>query len=218
MSATVKKTHSYFEHFRSDVLAMIPDDARTFLSIGCGAGRTEHELVRRGHTVVGVEPSDAADVASQRGIEVLRCDAASASTHLSDRVFDCMIYADVLEHVQDPAAILMDHVAMLRPGGSVIVSVPNFRHYSVLHAIFFRGIVPYTDSGIFDDTHLRITTRRSVEGWFAAVGLDVSRHDFRLSRRRDRYVNVATAGVLQEFLARQVIVVGRLSPANSQGA
>ncbi len=42
-----------------------------------------------------------------------------------DRQFDVVVYADVLEHVPDPLAILSEHARMLAPDGVMIGSVPN---------------------------------------------------------------------------------------------
>jgi SAM-dependent methyltransferase len=42
-----------------------------------------------------------------------------------DRMFDVIIYADVLEHVPDPLAIVSAHARLLAPGGIIIGTVPN---------------------------------------------------------------------------------------------
>jgi SAM-dependent methyltransferase len=62
---------SYYDWVRPDVLAAVPPDAKTVLSVGCAAGRTEAELVKRGMKVVGVEINpDAAKIARQRGLTI----------------------------------------------------------------------------------------------------------------------------------------------------
>jgi SAM-dependent methyltransferase len=137
---------------------------------------------------------------------VILGDADSTLPALEGRSFDCLIYADVLEHIRDPEAVLRAHLKHLRPNGSVVISVPNFRHHSVFRALFIRGIPPYTDAGIFDRTHVRLTTRRLVEQWGSACGLVVSKRHYALWRRRDRLISAATAGLLKEFLAHQVLV------------
>jgi 2-polyprenyl-3-methyl-5-hydroxy-6-metoxy-1,4-benzoquinol methylase len=43
------------------------------------------------------------------------------------RAFDCVVCLDVLEHVQDPEAVLMESYRVLKPGGVVLATVPN-RH------------------------------------------------------------------------------------------
>lgn len=200
---------NYFTHLRADVLAMVPEQARSFLSVGCGSGRTEAELVKRGCRVTGIElDPGAAEVARENGLEMLEGDVGHINAQLADRRFDCLLYADVLEHIADPVAVLREHVARLVPGGCAIVSVPNFRHYTVFAALFLRGQVEYADAGIFDRTHLRLTTRKMVQQWFGEIGLRTDAVDYRLWRRREAYLSAATLGLFREFLAYQVILRG----------
>lgn len=200
---------NYFTHLRTDVLAMVPDGARSFLSVGCGSGRTEAELVKRGCSVTGIElDPGAAQVARENGLQMLEGDVGQINAQLADLRFDCLLYADVLEHIADPVAVLREHVARLVPGGCAIVSVPNFRHYTVLAALFVRGHVEYVDAGIFDRTHLRLTTRKMIQEWFGEVGLQTDAVDYRLWRRREEYLSAATLGLFKEFLAYQVILRG----------
>ncbi|MGC1274996.1 MAG: methionine biosynthesis protein MetW [Planctomycetaceae bacterium] len=198
----------YYAHCRNDILAEVPAAARNILSIGCGAGATEGELVRAGARVVGIEMNpSAAAAARRRGLVVIEGDAGAASAKLADERFDCLIYADILEHLTDPVAVLQSHVGLLEPGGTVIISVPNFRYHAVARDLFLKGHVRYTDSGIFDRTHVRMTTCRMVEEWLGLVGLVRTGLNYRIAMRRERMLNAVSLGVLREFLARQVIVV-----------
>ncbi len=202
---------AYYAHVRQDVLASVPQGVRRVLSIGCGEGRTEAELVARGVEVTGIELNpEAAKAASQKGIKVICGDATASSAQLANcPPFDCLIYADVLEHIQDPESVLREHIKFLAPGGVVIVSVPNFRHHSVFRQLFLKGHIRYRDAGIFDRTHVRITTRRMVEEWFAAVGLTTTKASFLINRRRDHFLSWITFGLFREFLFPQVIVIGQ---------
>jgi hypothetical protein len=98
----------------------------------------------------------------------------------------------------------------------VIVSVPNFRYCDVFWHLFVLGHVRYGDSGLFDRTHLRITTRRMVEEWFTSVGVAVKKIDLRVARFRDRLLTLLTLGLFREFFAYQVIVVGKVSGIHSE--
>jgi 2-polyprenyl-3-methyl-5-hydroxy-6-metoxy-1,4-benzoquinol methylase len=200
----------YFSHLRHDVLAMVPEDARTILSVGCGSGRTEAELVKRGCEVHGIEQNaDAAEAARARGIRVIEGDATDPGTLPEGVVFDALIYADVLEHIADPVAVMKVHVARLREGGAVVISVPNFRHVSVFRELFVGGMIRYKDAGIMDRTHVRITTRKMIEGWFGEVGVGPVRCEYVLPRRRDRLLSRLTLGLFNEFQATQVLLLGR---------
>ena len=200
----------YYEWLRSDVIAAVPPDAKTVLSVGCAAGKTEAELVKRGMKVVGVEINpDAAKIARQRGLTILEGDASEIDVAVAGGFYDCIIYADVLEHLPDPLSVLQRHVASLKKNGTVIVSVPNFRHYSVFRQLFVHGHVRYADAGILDRTHLRITTRKMVLEWFELAGLRTTFLKYVIPRRRYRLISAALFGLFREFMATQILAVGR---------
>lgn len=215
MSTDSVNTHHlspYFENFRRDVVAAVPLDAKCVLSLGCAAGTTEAELVNRGMKVVGVEINpEAAKVARQRGLTVLEGDVSEVDIGVTGEFFDCVIYADILEYLPDPVAVLKRHVKYLKPDGIVYVSIPNFRHYSLFWELFVRGHVRYKDAGILDRTHFRITTRKMVLEWFEQVGLALSSCTYIIYRRRDKLLSGLLLGLVREFIASQICLVGRKS-------
>ena len=200
----------YYEWFRKDAIDAVPAFAKRVLSVGCAAGKTEEVLVKRGIEVVGVElnPEDA-KIARERGLTVLEGDASEIDVNINGQFYDCVIYADVLEHLPDPVAVLKRHVEYLKPGGIVYVSVPNFRHYSVFWELFVKGHVRYKDAGILDRTHLRMTTRKMVLEWFDQVGLRVLSCTYGIWGRRSRLISTCLLGLAREFIAHQIVLIGR---------
>jgi hypothetical protein len=87
--------------------------------------------------------------------------------------FDVVLFADVLEHLPDPHAMLLMSREALRAGGAVIVSVPNVAHWSV-RTNLVRGKFQYQPSGIMDATHLRWFTAASVRSLIASSGFKVT--------------------------------------------
>lgn len=120
-----------------------------------------------------------------------------------------LIYADILEHLPEPADVLKRHVKNLRTGGIVYISVPNFRHYSVFWQLFIRGRVVYVDAGILDRTHLRITTRKMVLGWFKLARIELVNVKYNMHRRRDKLASACLFGLAKEFIASQLALIGR---------
>lgn len=205
-----KPDFSYYEHFRPSILEQVPTAAKCVLSAGCAAGATESELVKRGVKVLGIEiDHEAAALARQRGLIVLEGDISTIDVGQVCGSFDCLIYADVLEHLPDPLAVLRRHVERLKSSGTVIVTVPNFRHYTVLWQLFILGRVRYRQAGILDRTHLRITTRKLVIEWFDEVGIEPVLCNYHISRRRDKLISLVSFGFLREFLGSQILVVGK---------
>jgi SAM-dependent methyltransferase len=100
--------------------------AGRLLDVGSGRGDLGVVLHRRGWEVVGLEPSpDACEEACGRGIRSLRGTLTSAGAKL-DAPFDAVTFNHSLEHVVEPLDDLVHARGLLRDGGIVIVSVPNF--------------------------------------------------------------------------------------------
>jgi SAM-dependent methyltransferase len=105
--------------------ALDGSDGGRALDVGCGRGDLAVALRRRGWEVVGIEPSAAAcAVARARGIEAHAGTVGDVA--LPPASLDAAIFRHSLEHVVDPHADLVRVRAALRPGGLVLISVPNF--------------------------------------------------------------------------------------------
>jgi len=210
----------YYEWFRKDVIAAVPPTAKCVLSVGCAAGLTEAELVKRGIKVVGIELNpEAAAIARQRGLIILEGDVSEIDISAGSDYYDCLIYADILEHLPDPVAVLKRHIKYLKTNGIVYVSIPNFRHYSVFWELFVRGHVRYKDAGVLDRTHLRITTRKMVLEWFQQTDLELLRFHYSIPGRRNRLISACLFGLTREFIATQIGLVGQKAddcPLSSQ--
>lgn len=145
---------------RTDVFSMVPPSARHILDVGCSNGALGRSLrdAKPGRSVFGIEvdPRFAKEAADQLD-HVINADLNLFDWRQSlvGHSFDCIIFADVLEHLVDPRRCLLQARQHLQAGGCVVVSVPNIRHLSALRAIFLGGRFPQRDRGIFDRTHLR---------------------------------------------------------------
>lgn len=200
----------YFKRFRRDIILTIPKDAKSILSVGCAAGRTETELVKQGIKVVGIEINpQAAELARQGGLTVLEGDVSEIDVSIAGECYDCIIYSDILEHLPDPVAVLKRHVEHLKPNGIVYVSIPNFRHYSVFWELYVKGCVCYKTSGILDRTHLRITTRKMVLQWFDQAGLKLIQWKYIHERKIAKFISKYLIDLAEEFITKQISVVGK---------
>jgi predicted TPR repeat methyltransferase len=168
---------------RDEVTALIPPGARRILDIGSSVGMMGEALRRRGCEVVGVEavPVLAAE-ARGRLDRVIEADVERLVAEGFDPggPFDCVVMADVLEHLRDPWSVVNWSAGYVAPGGSLVISVPNIRHLHLLWSLGIHRRWPYRDVGIFDRTHLR---------WFAYNNLDdlMAGTDFRIVELRRSY-------------------------------
>jgi SAM-dependent methyltransferase len=122
--------------------------------------------------VVGIEqdPGYAAR-AAERLDRVVTADAADLDG-LDLGLFDCVVFADVLEHLIDPASTLRAAAARLGPDGRVVVSLPNVRYWETFWQLGRHGRWPRRSVGLFDRTHLRWFTLADAYDLLAEAGLE----------------------------------------------
>jgi 2-polyprenyl-3-methyl-5-hydroxy-6-metoxy-1,4-benzoquinol methylase len=158
-----------YERARPEILVHVPRTARRVLDLGCATGTTGAALKQRQEVeVVGVElEPEYAREAAQRLDHVIAGDVATAEP---PGRFDALIAADILEHLPDPWSSLRRYAALLEPGATVVVSLPNVGHWST-YAHLARGSWPRKPEGIFDATHLRWFTLRDARELLSQAGL-----------------------------------------------
>jgi len=140
------------------------------LDVGCGFATTAQRIRAAGNRVWGLESNaDAASVARSRIDRVIGTDLQDVDAVGEER-FDVIIFADVLEHLAWPVGVLKKYVNLLKPNGTIIVSLPNVGLWSVRLGLVF-GRFNYDDSGVLDRTHLRFFTRRSAVEMLRSAGL-----------------------------------------------
>ena len=94
------------------------------LDIGCGSGDRLLVYQRMGYSAYGVEISQSADYARDHlNLRVRRGTLLEA--HYEDNQFDVVTLYNVLEHLHDPEAELAEIHRILKPGGAIVVDVPN---------------------------------------------------------------------------------------------
>ena len=94
---------------------------------------------------------------------------------LSSKRFDLIVCNDVIEHLPDADAFVQSVRTKLVPGGHIMASIPNMRHWEVLWQLLVRRDWKYGREGILDRTHLRFFTERSIRRLFEDAGFVVER-------------------------------------------
>lgn len=190
---------------RRDLYGLLPAGTRRLLDIGCAEGRGFAELRERGVEVVGVEVRPAVALQARQALDAVYCVDAEALA-LPERYhgyFDVAVYADSLEHMREPARALTAVAPYLRPGGVVVVSVPNVRYWRVI-AKLVLGRWDYAHTGILSRHHLRFFSRHSLEALLRGVGytrIRVQREPHHI-HGADRLLHRHTGGVFWEFLTQ----------------
>jgi 2-polyprenyl-3-methyl-5-hydroxy-6-metoxy-1,4-benzoquinol methylase len=159
-------TRHWWYRARRDVLASLiarriklPADAR-ILEVGCGTGHNLEMLARFG-TIDAIEiDARSREIASARLGRPVRDARLPELTGLPDAQFDLVAMLDVLEHIEDDTAALRGLAARLRPGGTILVTVPQYRWLWSGHDVA--------------NHHFRRYTKASLRAVVAAAGLKLN--------------------------------------------
>ena len=205
---------SYYENERRDVALLVPRSARRILDVGCGRGVLGMVLREQepGRHITGieVEPAVAADAARVLN-RVIIGDIQTLDTSEIGDAYDCIICADVLEHLLDPGLALRRLRGSLAPGGLLVCSIPNIRHYTAIMRLILRGWT-YEEYGLFDRTHLRFYSRQSMIRLITNAGFSVQTTAPRIvASRKMRALNAVAGRAFDEFLALQYLLTARPS-------
>jgi 2-polyprenyl-3-methyl-5-hydroxy-6-metoxy-1,4-benzoquinol methylase len=190
------------------------------LEVGCGNGALLNQLKRDAlaKTVVGLDPHGQLPPENMVD-EFYRDSVENVISKLSPETpFDLIIFADVLEHLEDPWGILsrLSH-HHLSPGGTVIISVPNFRNVFTLGRIVAHNSFRYQAEGVLDKTHLRFFCRRDLNQLVSDAGLHLKfvAPNFKFKKgiffRKNRllYLNRLSLNLFPFWLTDQMIAVAQ---------
>jgi 2-polyprenyl-3-methyl-5-hydroxy-6-metoxy-1,4-benzoquinol methylase len=171
-------TEEYYGSANPHVLEHIPLQAKVVLEVGCGSGALGQAYKEQNPTCcyIGVELFEPAAEIARRHLDRVVCgDVERLSL---DAVLkpgeqpDCLIYGDVLEHLQDPWRVLREHATFLADNGAVVACIPNVQHWKAFIRLFF-GDWHYSAHGLLDKTHLRFFDYDSVIKLFTQAGLSI---------------------------------------------
>jgi 2-polyprenyl-3-methyl-5-hydroxy-6-metoxy-1,4-benzoquinol methylase len=136
--AKALKLSFWEDHFEWKSVKDYPEISGTVLDFGCGSGHLDVMLARHGYRVHGVDVSGLAiriaeHLKSKETEEVrarLTFQAADITREVpSGRPFDSAWSAHVFEHIEDPGPVLQGLAKWLKPGASLLISVPLGRAY-----------------------------------------------------------------------------------------
>ncbi|WP_107774432.1 class I SAM-dependent methyltransferase [Nocardioides sediminis] len=154
------------------------------LDMGCGAGRHAFEMYKRGADVIAFD-QDADELATVRewfaamrdggevpdGAEADVKEGDALALPFADGEFDRVVAAEVLEHIPADIQAIQELVRVLRPGGTLAVSVPRW----------FPEVVNWKLSEDYHNTpggHIRIYTDKELVDKVTRAGMDFEGKDY----------------------------------------
>ncbi|MEW6515922.1 MAG: class I SAM-dependent methyltransferase [candidate division FCPU426 bacterium] len=147
----------------------------TFLDVGCATGFMLNGIRRHSSwEVYGCEFSPAASAFARDTLGLQVATGQLADAAYPDAFFDVVQVNNVLEHVLDPAGLLVEIHRILKPEGRLLLNVPNGSNDVLPILDFWRteGIPPYGKDG-----HLYFLSARGLRRLF-------ERTFFRVERQR----------------------------------
>lgn len=164
---------------RFNKLGLKPGDR--FLDAGAGFGRHAFEAARQGATVFALDWAQD-EVVATRNMFSLMVDAHEVpattvggalrgdATRLpfADDTFDCVVTSEVLEHIQDDVSAISELHRVLKPGGTLGVTVPTWWPEKINWMLSDEYHAPKSVGG-----HVRIYSATELKAKLRAAGLDV---------------------------------------------
>ena len=149
------------------------------LDMGAGAGRHAFESLRRGGRIIALDYSfdeltavrdlfwamgEAKEIGQGGAAMAARGDALRLP--FADDTFDRIICSEVLEHIGDDAGAIAELTRVLKPGGTIAVTVPSFLPEKLCWWLSAEYHAPLAEGG-----HVRIYTEGLLRSRLAAGGL-----------------------------------------------
>jgi len=155
---------------RLDLLDRISTDAKSILEFGCGEAPLGAALKRRQQCrVVGIELDPKAAAIARKRIDDVYCGDALQIVDILDERFDWMIGGDIVEHLDEPWSFLSTLRRISKPGGRLLLSLPNLANASVINDLL-QGRFDYVYMGLTCVGHVRFFTRRSIDEMLTIAG------------------------------------------------
>ncbi|MEN8007099.1 MAG: class I SAM-dependent methyltransferase [Candidatus Krumholzibacteriota bacterium] len=115
------------------------------LEVGAGTGRDAVTLARAGAEVLTLDyvPGSLGltiKAADMSGVTVVPVCGDGTSMPFADGTFDVVFHQGLLEHFPDPLPLLRDNIRVLKPGGHLVIDVPQTFHYYTLGKKFLIAI------------------------------------------------------------------------------
>lgn len=174
----------WFRARRADTIERFASGSR-MLDVGCGRGYLLTIMLERGWEAYGIEITERA---AEQARHVLRLPVHVGSIEdcpFPDASFNAVVFWHVLEHIADPVAALRKAHALLKPGGLLLVAVPNYsslqarltgrhwfhldipRHYHHFHLKVLQRLLRENGFEILETSHF--VFEQNPYGWFQSL-------------------------------------------------
>lgn len=206
----MSKQPDYFSIEREIFKNAVKGTNLSILDVGCGTGSLgKYFRTHQQCKVYGVEINQEAYLVAKENLdEVIKGNVENIDLPYDKNSFDVVIMGDVLEHLINPAGAIGKLMQFVKPGGRILITVPNVRHWKVMYGLIFKDEWKYMSWGILDYTHLRFFTKTSIVAMMIDNGFKVAGAERVIQKRSKSSVfNNFTFQVFSGFLASHTFLI-----------
>ena len=146
------------------ILSQVQPSDHSVLDLGCSSVFIGHEIKKRFPKikVTGID-NNLADITKAKKVldEAFLADLDNFQESNISGKFDLIILADIIEHLTHPRKLLVRLKKLLNPDGRILLSIPNFSHYSIINSLLQHNW-HYHKSGLLDKTHVHFYNYRTI--------------------------------------------------------
>lgn len=194
----------YYLYARKEIANLIDasdDAAINVLEVGCGLGDTlafiKHKFSNA--DVHGIELVEQIASLGRAKFDI-KCGNIDSFEFKAGEKYDYIIFADVLEHLIDPCAVISRVKDCLKENGCILTSIPNIMNAHVIYELL-HGNFTYQEAGILDRTHLRFFTQKEIYHMFEKEGYEIDQFLWKVDKKESTHLN-------PEFFERILDLVG----------
>jgi methionine biosynthesis protein MetW len=162
-----------FDLERLDLIARRVGPGERVLEVDCGPGVLAKMMRERGAEVTGTDLSIVAvERARAKGIPTHQVDVDTELLPFEDARFDTVVSNSMIEHRFFPERAFDECARVLRPGGRLLLCLPNIAHWLCRWWIL-TGRFPYVENSPTDELHIRFFTVSEARKLCQTRGLQV---------------------------------------------
>jgi 2-polyprenyl-3-methyl-5-hydroxy-6-metoxy-1,4-benzoquinol methylase len=157
-------------------------DSSSILDYGCGLGHAYQRKLAEGRTYAGADVSSyALEDALMKGFKAFAIDPASGTIECGNDQFEGVTCIEVFEHLMDPLAAAKELFRVIRPGGTLIATVPNFGYHTWRLMALLRAELPTEPENRMKNRHNGVHIRYFCPRTLTRLLTDAGFHEVKIS-------------------------------------
>lgn len=164
----------YHEPATEEIISLVPESARSVLSIGCASGDTERRLRAQGVRVAAIplDPVIAAGPAAD-GIEMMSAETDWAGPNHRE-AFDCVLCLNLLHLAPDPQELLRQLRWFMHDKSIAVIQMPNMKSPRAIRTYLKAG-ARFKRSGDYNVAGVHFASAHELRRWCVEAGLRIDR-------------------------------------------